>query len=193
MEIRTATKIVGGNPSQHREKADFYPTPPDVTIALLKFMGLPKETVIWEPACGEMDMVSVMKSEGYSVIATDLKYGQDFLTMPERECDWIITNPPFSAADKFIARCAAHRKPFALLLKSQYWHAKKRYDLFQKVPPAYVLPLTWRPDFMFKKHDKRSAPLMDVMWCIWIPPYINQTMFEPLEKEYKNKGKKENR
>jgi hypothetical protein len=180
METRTATQIIGGNPSQRRSETDFYPTPSDVTKTLLDFLDLPKTNIIWEPACGEMDMVSVMQSAGYAVIPTDLKYGHDFLTMPHPECDWIITNPPFSISDKFIERCAEHGKPFALLLKSQYWHAKKRHDLFKRITPSFVCPLTWRPDFLFKKHEKRSAPLMDVMWCIWEPPYNQKTTYIPL-------------
>ena len=38
-------------------------------------------------------------------------------------------------------------KVIALLLKSQYWHSQKRVALFEKYPPAYVMALTWRPDF----------------------------------------------
>lgn len=182
MDKIVATQMIGGNPTKKRSETDFYPTPSEVTETLLRFLDLPKTTVIWEPACGEMDMVSTMQSAGYSVIATDLSYGQDFLTCPVQECDWIITNPPFSVSDKFIERCAEHGKPFALLLKSQYWHARKRYDLFQKITPSIVCPLTWRPDFLFKKHEKRSAPLMDVMWCVWEPPYNQRTVFYPLSK-----------
>ena len=182
MEAKTATQIIGGNPTTKRSEADFYPTPKDVTGAILIFLDLPKNTIIWEPACGELDMVVKMQIEGYSVIPTDLKYGHDFLKMPPVECDWIITNPPFSVSDKFIERCAEHGKPFALLLKSQYWHAKKRYELFKRITPTYVCPLTWRPDFLFKKHEKRSAPLMDVMWCIWFPPYNQNTTYIPMNK-----------
>lgn len=176
-----ATQMIGGNPAARRSETDFYPTPSEVTGCLLQLLKLPNETVIWEPACGEMDMVSAMQRAGYSVIATDLKYGQDFLTTPLPECDWIITNPPFSVSDKFIERCIEHGKPFALLLKSQYWHAKKRYELFHSAPPSYVCPLTWRPDFLFKKREKRSAPLMDVMWCIWIPGHYSAS-YIPLQK-----------
>ncbi len=139
MSSNFATKIVGANPAEKRSEMDFYPTPSEVTEALLQFLDLPKTTVIWEPACGEMDMVSTMQSAGYSVFATDLKYGQDFLTEPLPECDWIVTNPPFCVSDKFIERCVEHGKPFAMLLKSQYWHAKKRYDLFQSTPPVLCL------------------------------------------------------
>lgn len=184
MDKNFATKIVGANPATKRSDMDFYPTPPEVTKTLLRVLDLPKTTVIWEPACGEMDMVSAMQSAGYSVVATDIIYGQNFLTEPLPECDWIITNPPFSVADKFIERCAEHDKPFALLLKSQYWHARKRYDLFQRITPTYVCPLTWRPDFLFKKHETRKSPLMDVQWCVWIPPYNYKTTFMPLGRDF---------
>ena len=179
------TRIIGANPANGRSKLDFYPTPPEVTFALLNFLGIPKNKTIWEPACGEMDMANAMKSMGYSVIATDIALGQDFLTAQLPQCDWIITNPPFGVSDKFILRCAEHGKPFALLLKSQYWHAKKRYGLFEKIRPTFVCPLTWRPDFQFKKHDTRRSPLMDVQWCIWYPPYNQKTFFFPMNKELK--------
>ena len=184
MDKIVATQMIGGNPTEKRSETDFYPTPRDVTEALLKYLDLPKTTVIWEPACGEMDMVSVMKEQGYRVIATDLSQGKDFLNEPLHECDWIITNPPFSVSDKFIERCAEHGKPFALLLKSQYWHAKKRYDLYQRITPSTVCPLTWRPDFLFKKPGKRGAPLMDVMWCIWEPPFDQPAVFVPLPRSF---------
>lgn len=183
MKAKRATQIVGGNPSQKRAEADFYPTPPDVTEALLGYLDLPEGTTVLEPACGEMDMAKVIKDGGYNVIATDLKYGQDFLTMEIPECDWIITNPPFTLADQFIRRCAESGKPFALLLKSQYWHAKKRYNIFYEFRPSAICPLTWRPDFLFKQHNKKSAPLMDVMWCIWEKPYSTITTYYPLRRE----------
>lgn len=189
MDKIVATQMIGGNPTGKRSETDFYPTPAEVTKALLDFLDLPKNTVIWEPACGEMDMVSAMRNAGYSVVATDIVYGQNFLTEPLPECDWIITNPPFSVSDKFIERCAEHGKPFALLLKSQYWHARKRYALFEKITPSYVMPLTWRPDFLFKKHGKRSAPLMDVMWCVWVPPYNRKPVYYPLGREVLNDSK----
>ncbi len=182
MDSIVATQMIGGNPTKKRSETDFYPTPSEVTETLLRFLNLPKSTVIWEPACGEKDMVSTMNRAGYSVVATDLRYGQNFLTEPLPDCDWIITNPPFSASVEFIERCAEHRKPFALLLKSQYWHSRKRLDLFQRITPSVVCPLTWRPDFLFKKPGKRSAPLMDVQWCIWEPPYNQRTVFYPLSK-----------
>lgn len=53
----------------------------------------------------------------------------------------------------------------AMLLKSQYWHSKSRYSLFKEYAPAYILPLTWRPNFA---PEKGSSPTMEVLWTVWI-------------------------
>ena len=77
-------------------------------------------------------------------------------------------------------------KPFAFLLKSQYWNATCRRKLFDEIPPSYILPLTWRPDFFFKKRmpGEKGSPLMDVMWCVWLTPWKNdiQTVYRPLTR-----------
>lgn len=167
MDSLQSSRICGGNTAYRREKQDFYPTPPEVTQALLAFLAIQPGSVIWEPACGDGHMQNVLEERGYHVIGTDILSGTDFLTadLPEGT-DWIITNPPFSRSEEFIRRCAEHGKPFALLLKSQYWHAQRRLELFHRLPPFYILPLTWRPDFLFGSRGKGS-PLMDVMWCVW--------------------------
>lgn len=174
-----SNRIIGGNTAGKRKASDFYPTPPEVTIALLNLLELPEGTVIWEPACGNGSMVDVMQRFGYKVIATDIETGTDFLTSPDMECEWVITNPPFSVADKFIEKCIKIGKPFALLLKSQYWHAKKRIGLFRSCPPSFVCPLTWRPNFAGEQAG-RGNPLMDVIWVVWdmkrYPHYV------PLER-----------
>ena len=76
-----------------------------------------------------------------------------------------------------------------MLLKSQYWHAAKRAQLFREIPPSYVLPLTWRPDFLFKERngEKGASPLMDVMWCVWLTPHMQgaYTEYKPLMRPEK--------
>ena len=183
MDSLQASRIAGGNTAYKREASDFYPTPPDVTFALMKFLSLDKGAKIWEPACGEGHMVNVMREMGYQVIGTDIRYGDDFLTAPLMDCDWIITNPPFTQSEAFIECCMSHERPFALLPKSQYWHAKKRKALFDQYPPEWILPLTWRPDFLFRERGNGS-PLMDVMWVVWEPDCADgwTARYLPLER-----------
>lgn len=188
MDTLIASRITGGNSEYGRTPSDFYPTPPEVTQALLDFLGfsdiaqwVKDDIPIWEPACGEDHMVNVFKQNGFPCVGTDIKTGTDFLTAPLIPCRWIITNPPFSLSEQFIRRCIEHHKPFALLLKSQYWNAKKRLSLFREHAPTYVLPLTWRPDFLFKTRGAGS-PLMDVMWVVWGIDPANHTAYYPLER-----------
>lgn len=181
----SATKIVGANPENGRRSMDFYPTPPDVTASLLNVLDIPKGATIWECAAGDGDMVDVMEQLGYKVIRSDICTGTDFLTDTEdRQFDWIITNPPFKLAEHFIRKAATYNKPFAMLLKSQYWHAKTRVRLFKEITPAKIYPLAWRPNFQFKERQK-SSPLMDVMWCVWMPDKKNYSTYMPIGRTEK--------
>jgi hypothetical protein len=179
--------ILSNRSAVDRNETDFYATPPEVTVALLDFLegkGLIEPGyLIWEPACGKGDMCDVIFERGYEVLGSDL-YPQferlqpcDFLTTT-LDCDWIITNPPFSKATEFITHALKLGKPCAFLLKSQFWHARSRLELFRENPPSYVLPLTWRPDFL---HGAKSgSPTMECLWTVWAGKH--ETVYYPLEK-----------
>jgi hypothetical protein len=151
-----------------RPPTDFYPTPPDVTQALLDFLQIEKAAKIWECASGDGRMSRVLEANGYSVKSTDIQTGTNFvLQEPDDSIDWIITNPPFVMAEEFIRHAAAMPLGgFAFLLKSQYWHSASRVKLFNQIKPTFVLPLTWRPDFLFG--EKSGSPTMEVLWTVWI-------------------------
>lgn len=169
-----------------RSKTEFYPTPKEVTIALLNYLNIPKNKIIWEPACGEGHMSEVIKNMGYEVVSTDLNdrgygvTGVDYISNELYECDWIITNPPFKSSVEFIEQSIKHHKPFALLLKSQYWHSKSRIELFNNFKPEAVLPLTWRPDFLFGA--KNSSPTMECLWTVWGTKSAEYTTYQLLKK-----------
>lgn len=171
-----------------RSKTDFYETPPEVTVALIDFLETaghlhPGQDVIWEPACGAGKMAEVMCNAGYHVVCTDLndfgygRAGVDFLES-SRRCDWIITNPPFNQATEFIRHALALGFPCAFLLKSQFWHARSRLQLFRDNPPTYVLPLTWRPDFLYGA--KSGSPTMEILWTVWAGGH--DAKYWPLQK-----------
>lgn len=178
--------ILANKSAVDRSSTDFYPTPSEVTKALLKFLNIPKNEVIWECACGEGHMAKVMIDMGYKVISSDIndlgfgETGIDYINTYKRDCQWIITNPPFKESEEFIRRSIEHKVNFAMLLKSQYWHSKKRLELFEEYKPRYVLPLTWRPDFLFGK--KGGAPTMECIWTVWESKPAKLTEYIPLKK-----------
>lgn len=159
--------MAGGNPRKGRQAEDYYPSPADVTEALLA-VWKPQASTVWEPACGCGAMSRVIEAHGFDVISTDIAdrgYGEpgvDFLTSDKR-ADCIITNPPFNLSAAFINHAAdIGVTEMALVLKSTYWHAAKRQQVWQRHPPSLVMPLLWRPDFL-----NRGGPTMEMMWCVW--------------------------
>jgi hypothetical protein len=178
-----ALNLANASTTSARRDLDFYPTPPDVTHALMEFLDFPLATV-WEPACGDGAMSEVLKNYADNVISTDLRdtgYGSggvNFLT-ERRECDAIITNPPFNISEAFIRHAVPQADVVAMVLKSQYWHARKRAALFAELPPAWVLPLTWRPDFM--GGERGGAPTMEVHWTVWIRGDVT-TKYRPISR-----------
>lgn len=180
----TSVSIIGGGDQEKRQNSDFYPTPPEVTHALMLFLKsknvMPR--CVWECACGEGDMMNVIGQYTHC-IGTDINdaYHRDFLRISISTAplvDAIITNPPFVEADKFIRKAVQEVPLVAMLLKSTYWHAESRKKLFFKHRPAYVLPLLWRPNFL---PDQTGSPVMDVLWTVWIEQ-STQTVYEPLSR-----------
>ena len=104
---RGQTYVAGFAPNAAGRPADdFYPTPAEITQGLLsveKFDG-----PIWEPACGDGSMGSVINAAGYEVVATDLvdrgygMAGVDFLFEQQTRAPNIVTNPPYKLAEEFI-------------------------------------------------------------------------------------------
>lgn len=162
-----------------RSPDDFYRTPANVTQALMEFLKLDSNTLIWECAAGDGAISAVLRGYGHKVIETDIKTGHNFL-FTTRQCDAIITNPPFKHSEAFIRKAVKEVNLVAFLLKSQYWHAEGRLSLFRSFTPAYVLPLTWRPDFTGRK-DRSARPTMEVAWTVWIKASVI-THYIPLEK-----------
>lgn len=178
-----SSTITGGIGEHIRKELDYYPTPKECTIALMEFLKLSQQ-VIWEPACGDGHISMVLEKYGHTVVSTDIRntgYGEggvDYLTSNNKTCDAIITNPPFSLADKFIKKAINSVDTVALLLKAHYWNAKSRYELFNSRSPAYVLPLTWRPKF-----HGIGSPTMDFMWTVWLSG-SNKCHYMPLLKPH---------
>lgn len=190
-------RLTGRGDKDKRRELDFYPTPPDATMALMEYLKLSPRRV-WEPACGNGAMARVIEEYGHDVVASDLredsgygKGGVDYLETKLPEIDAIITNPPFNVSKDFIRKAVGECGLVAMLLKSQYWHAQDRLKLFREFPPAHVLPLTWRPDFLFQERSpgERAHPTMEVAWTVWIEGDRTTKYFPLARPKYIDKNK----
>lgn len=171
-----------------RQERDWYPTPPEVTIALLRRFPFLSSMKIWEPCCGDGSMANIFEKFGAETVRSDIHpmcknaTTMDFLTcaaLPDG-VDAIITNPPYNLAPQFIAKALELKPKFvAMFLKSTFWHAKRRSPLWFQYPPSHILALTWRPDFL-----GLGAPAMDFAWTVYDNvDSKNKTYYELLAKD----------
>ena len=184
------TAFVGGESLEHvRHDHDFYQTPVECTLALMKHrLDLRGMWSIWEPACGDGAISTVLERYCRNVVNTDYRLTfvpglrvQDFLTTTTLplgvQC--IVTNPPFSNAEAFIRKARSFNVPFAMLLKSTYWNSARRRALFVETGPVAVLPLTWRP---VMAADRGDAPTLEFQWTVWNAAPSTNCYFYPLAK-----------
>lgn len=126
---QTDLQLTTGGKKENRRELDFYPTPPECTIALMNFLKLDPCT-IWEPAVGDGAMAFALSDCGMTVFGTDIRHGHDYLTTePSRVFDAVITNPPFNLSEQFIRKALTEAPLVAMLLKSQYWPLEKPISL----------------------------------------------------------------
>lgn len=173
---------------------DFYPTPSWATQVFLdceKFDGK-----IWEPACGDGAMAEVIKSNGYSVSASDLydrgygEMGVDFLTSG-RLAENIVTNPPFHSAEAFVhsAFRQASNKIGMLLRLAFLESAGRQRSIFATIPPTRVWVFSERITFYPKNAIRRGSGTTAYAWFVWDKKQVGSTELKWLPIGYKS-GKK---
>lgn len=76
--------------------------------------------------------VRLFRQNGFDVIHTHIEKGEDFFKI-ERDCDCIISNPPYSFRNEVLERLYFLDKPFAMLMNyTGLFDNKKRFDMFKE-------------------------------------------------------------
>lgn len=122
---------------------------------------------IWECAAGQGNIVRYLRAQGFDVDGTDIESGFDFLDAlcPIPDCDVIVTNPPYSVKDEWLARCYDIGKPFALLLPITALGEQKRVKMFKKEGIQILLPKA-RPTFTTPS-GKEGGSWFYTAWFCW--------------------------
>lgn len=150
-----------------RAESDFYATPASAFLPLLDY--LPKDSVYWEPACGDCRIIDWLTESGRQADGSDLHYSDklgprpaiDFL-LDEFHRDFIITNPPFSLAQPFCDHALRHGREVMMLLRLNFLGAQKRREWWRQNQPSAIFVLSERPDFTGKGGDA-----CDYGWFYW--------------------------
>lgn len=154
-----------------RKERDLYETPAWVTEALVERLPFLNGGPVWEPAAGGGKMVAALRGRGLEVVGTDIADGLDFLEADRLplNCKAIITNPPYVLAREFIDHAlrlfTGSRGVVAMLLRTDFDHAKTREDLFRDHSAfAKKLVLTRRIKWF---EDSKGQPSFNHAWFIW--------------------------
>lgn len=177
-----------------RDGPDFFPTPAWATHALIdneKFKG-----DIWECACGDGSMSTVLRTTGQPVISTDLydrRYGEtgiDFLSVHRRVAN-IITNPPYNSAEGFLnAAVQRAEKKVALLLRLAFLEGVNRQrTIFSVIPPARVWVFSERITFYASGAEVKGSGTTAYAWFVWEKGVTSPTELRWLPVGYKAKYK----
>jgi hypothetical protein len=182
------------SPQQHvlkDRKDDHYATPAEAVYALLAAEDVPN--VIWECACGDGAIVSVLRASGRMVLATDLvDYGLansasrvDFLMEPRvpagTQC--IITNPPNKLATAF-AEHALKLCPRVMLLQPVQWlGSEKRTRIFDNGALVRVHVFKRRLPMMhrFGWGGPRNSSQIYYAWYVWNRDHRGPTILDRID------------
>lgn len=161
---------------------DDFPTPPWATRALVEHV-LNEDTrhmTCLEPACGAGHMAKVLSEYFDHVDASDIAaygYGKtaDFLSGDETvgQYDWIITNPPFSLAERFVDRALdVATRGVAILVRTVFIESAGRYErLFRKRPPALFAQFVERVPMVKGRLDPKASTATGYSWLVWNKNY----------------------
>lgn len=155
-----------------RKKSDLYETPFSMTqqfINVHRICDIDKKERVLEPAFGNGAITRVLRENHILYDAYDLKDGVDFLK-EKNKYNYMITNPPFSLANKFIEKAIEIIKiQFCLLLPLSYLHGQYRYnnELFKNLDSVYVFTRMSMLGEPLREDGKYNTGMQVYAWFVW--------------------------
>lgn len=99
---------------------------------LLEFLPHFKEKTIWCPFdTEESEFVKCFRENGYNVVNSHIRSGQDFYLYQPEKWDLIVSNPPFTNKREIFKRAISFNKPFCLLMSLTWLNDSTPKKLFR--------------------------------------------------------------
>ena len=161
---------------------EFY-TPPYAVRPILKYIK--KHSIIWCPFDTEESwFVKLSREEGHTVIATHISEGHDFFEINAPNCDYIISNPPYSKKGEVLNLLFEYNIPFGMLVGVVgLFESQERFNMFAH-NDFEIMYLDKRVSF-FKSFTEQThslnPPFSSVYVCKGILP--KQIIFETVNKK----------
>ena len=153
-----------------RRPLDAYYTPEKMLEALFKRVSISGS--VYEPCVGSGHISKFFTQRGYQVLTNDVDKKMVADTHLDarnecawdRDCDWVVTNPPFSDAYDILVHAHSHAKVgVVFLLRLSFLEpCKNREKFLLKNPPSRVLVL---PRVSFTGDGGKDT--VTSMWAIW--------------------------
>ena len=159
---------------------EFY-TPRYAIKPILKY--IPNSSKVWCPFDSEDSLfVEMLLEKGCDVVHTHISDGYDFFEHFE-ECDYIVSNPPYSMKGEVFQRLFELKKPFAMLVGVVgLFESQKRFQMFRD-NEFEIMYLNKRVAYFKDYKDEKTSlnpPFSSVYVCHKILP--KQIVFEEIEK-----------
>lgn len=163
-------------------KNDEFYTPLYAIEPIIKY--LKKGSTIWCPFDTEKSLyVKRFRDCGFNVINTHLESGQDFFTCDMPQCDYIISNPPYSVKGKVFEKLFKLGKPFAMLVGVVgLFESSFRFNMFAS-NDFEIMYFNKRISYFKSYNDQKPSlnpPFSSVYICQNILP--KQIIFETIKK-----------
>lgn len=160
---------------------EFY-TPKYAVLPILKYVK--SNSTIWCPFDTEESLfVKTFIENGHNVIFSHLSCGKDFFTCDIPECDYIISNPPYSKKAEVFHRLFQIGKPFGMLVGVVgLFESSDRFNMF-KNNDFEIMYMNKRVAY-FKDYKEQkpslNPPFSSVYLCKDMLP--KQIIFEEISK-----------
>ena len=166
---------------------EFY-TPKYAIEPIIKY--IPKGSKVWCPFDTEESLfVKMIRDSGSSVQCTHIFNGTDFMEDSEytnniiQNCDYIVSNPPYSIKGKVFERLFKIGKPFAMLVGVVgLFESQKRFEMFRD--NEFEVMMFNRRISYFKDYDEqkpsKNPPFSS--WYICSGVLNKKIVFEEIEK-----------
>ncbi len=161
---------------------EFY-TPEYAIAPIVKYLRMGGGKRIWCPFDTEQsNFVKTLRREQFDVEATHIANSENFFEI-ERDCDVIVSNPPYSLKTQVFERLFALDKPFAMLVGVVgLFESQKRFNMFRN-NKFEIMFLNKRVSY-FKDYDEPkpslNPPFSSVYLCRGLLP--ERIIFETIEK-----------
>lgn len=149
---------------------------------------IPSSSTIWCPFdTSDSLYVKEFSKLGHKVINTHISQGEDFFNHPIPECDYIISNQPYSLKTEIFEYLFKIGKPFAMLVGVVgLFESEKRFSLFRN-NPFEIMHFNKRISYFRSYEDEKPAlnpPFSSVYLCHNMLP--QQIVFEEIDKKLLN-------